>query len=461
MKTIIKNILPFWTQTPSQGAESKCVKVLGLIVLLFAPLFQLSAQTSLSLSEAIIKGLENNYAIKIAAQDQRIAANNNTWGAAGRWPSINFNVPVSFNRSNNLGSFLAGRENLQAGLNLSWVLFDGFAVQANKASLAKLEEISVGNAAVVVENNIQAIILGYNNVLVAQAQLEVLQEVLDNSLERLEYENYRRELGTGSTFELFQFKNSVLVDSTNVITQQLNLRNARRNLNLVMGLEPDAQFTYTDSLQIDFQDFEIDDLRQKMASNNNNLKNQMLVQHLREQEFRVAKSNLYPRLALSMGGNYTTGNVILRNRDPDAAEQTFTRPIDGALDFTASLTLSFNLFNGGNTRRIIQNARINQEIAALQQTEIEQVLSIELLSHYDNYLARRSLFALQTAGATNAQLNLEMGAERFENGLINSFDYRTIQLQYLTAQLSRLSALRNLKESETEIVRLIGGLVRE
>lgn len=421
-----------------------------------------SAQESLSLEQAVGKGLENNYAIRIATLDEHIAQNNNTWGAAGRWPQLSFSLPGTYSRFNNPGSFLAGRENIVGNLSLDWVVFDGYGIQANKERFALLEEQSAGNAAIVIENNIQAIVLGYNQVLVQSAQLNVLQEVLDNSKERLAYEQYRKDLGAGSTFELLQFKNAVLTDSTNLITQSLNARNARRNLNLVMGVPADQSYTLTDSLQVNFQVYDIQELEKRMLENNHNIRNQYTQLAIRQQESRIAKSVLYP--SLSIGGNttYSFGNVILRNRDPDTVDEmpTITNQVS-AFDYSAGFTIAFTLFNGGNARRQIQNARISEEVSVLQIDELTQALRNELFARFDDYRARRQILAIQAANLQVAVQNLGMAAERFENGLINSFDYRSIQLQYLNIQVGQYNALQNLKETETELIRLMGGLVRQ
>ena len=58
----------------------------------------------------------------------------------------------------------------------------------------------------------------------------------------------------------------------------------------------------------------------------------------------------------------------------------------------------------------------------------------------------------------NASRNLEIAKDRFENGLISSFDYRTIQLGYLNASQSRLEARFNLINSQIALLNLTGGL---
>ena len=84
----------------------------------------------------------------------------------------------------------------------------------------------------------KAVVLAYFNVLLAQEQQGVFEEVLAASRERLKYEDFRKELGATSTFDMIQFRSAVLTDSINYVSQQLNSRNALRNLNLLMAMPP-------------------------------------------------------------------------------------------------------------------------------------------------------------------------------------------------------------------------------
>lgn len=411
------------------------------------------SQEELSLSDAISLGLANNFGIQIADYEKNIAASNNVWGNAGLWPSVTFNTSGAFFQTGNDASFLRRNLSLRPSINLNWTLFDGFRIYAEKDRLEQLEYESVGNAAVVIENAIQSIILAYNNALLAQQQVEVLREVLSSSMERLEYEEFRKDLGASGTFELLSFKDAALVDSTNLITQVLGFRNANRNLNLVMGLPIETDYILIDSLQQAFESYELESLNDRMLESNFVLQNQMITRELRRHETRIAQANLYPQLTFNAGETYITGRSTLANNE--------VREIQGAFEFSANLTLSFTLFNGLNTRREIQNARVNERISELQIKDISNSLTNDLLIAYDNYEVQRNILGLRNETVDNAQLNLELAGDRFQSGLINSLDFRTIQLQYLNAQLSKLETLAVLKEAETELIRLTGGLVRD
>ena len=422
-----------------------------IVCLLIGPLAW--AQTpDLSLSDALRIGLKNNFDIRIADQSIRIAENNNSKGNAGMLPRVDLNMSGSWFETQNPASFVVNRRNGNSGINLSWNLFDGYRAVATKDRLEYLEEQSEGNASIIVETTMQAIILAYYNTLVAMEQLKVLEETLGASRRRFAYEEVRKEIGASGTFELLQFKDALYTDSTNLTIQQLNFRNAVKNLNLLMNVPIQSQWNFTDPLQTNFPSYDLRELREEMLDNNNNLQNQYITNHILRQDTRLARANLYPTLGFNASTNYGLGSVTL----VDGNTRDFS-----AFDYSAGLTLSLNLFNGGQTRRAIKSAQINEQIGLLQERQLEEALQNDLWVAHDTYNTRKEIKTLTDDLVENAQTNLEIAEDRFESGLINSLDYRQIQLQLLQAQLSRIQALRDLIESETELVRLTGGLVRE
>ena len=173
-------------------------------ILLFLLLILQSAsvvgQEPLTLEDAILKGLENNFQIRISEQEYNIARLNNTQGAAGRWPSINIGVN-SLNRYDNTPSYdtaslsyIRGDQytnSLTPYVELRWLLFDGFFVNINKQKLDLLEQYSQGYSTIVVENTLQAIILGYYYALLEQERLKVLRGVKDLSGDRYAGANWQ------------------------------------------------------------------------------------------------------------------------------------------------------------------------------------------------------------------------------------------------------------------------------
>ena len=189
--------------------ESKKLKYLFIIIILFALVGNLSAQMddavintkNLSLADAVTLGLENNFDIRIAKQNLKIAQNNNAWGLAGGFPSINLGVNQnnSFNDApNRFNPDVRDKYNsnvVAPYVNMRWTLFNGFAVHINKKRLALLNKLSEGNAALVVENTVQGIVLAYFKSLLEGEKLQVLEKVLHLSKDRYHYVLSKKELG--------------------------------------------------------------------------------------------------------------------------------------------------------------------------------------------------------------------------------------------------------------------------
>jgi outer membrane protein TolC len=404
--------------------------------------------------------LENNFQIRISEQEYNITKLNNTQGAAGRWPSINVGVN-SINRYDNTPSYDTSSLSYVRGdqytnsltpyVELQWLLFDGFFVSINKQKLDLLEQYSSGYSIIVVENTLQAIILGYYYALLEKERLKVLEEVKDLSGDRYNYEMLRKELGTAVTFEVLQAKNSFLSDSTNYLLQELNVKNAFLRLNLLLGEPPEVQFMLVDSFMVNIQQYDLNALMKTTLSNNTNLKNQYINQEILKKNIGLAKSDLWPSLSMRAGADFTQGWYDWEKNEADTY----------LYDYYGNFTLSFNLFNGGNTRRAIQTAQINEQIGLLEIQQLEQTLANLLVNQYELYRIRKQLLEVAEVNLESAKLNLEIASEKYRNGTINSFNFRDVQLIFLNASSRKLNAIYDLIDSQTELLRLTGGIISQ
>jgi len=416
------------------------------------------AQEELLLADAIQKGLENNFQIRIYSQTSEISKNNNSWGVAGRFPSIDLGVRQN-NRFDNTPSQANPDDRskyytnlVHPYINLQWVLFRGFAVQITKQQLESLEKLSEGNTAIVVENTIQSIVLAYYKVLLEQEKLKVLGKVKSLSSDRYNYMIERKNLGSAVTYDVLQAKNAFLSDSSNFLLQKLNLKNANLNLHLLLGEESKIQYNLTDEFNVVEQELDIEVLIDKMKVDNKTLRNQYINQEILKKDIRFQKSPLLPTLSVNAG--FDNFNSRTKFVDDDAS-------YTNNFDYYANFTLSFNLSNGGSTRIAIQNAKIQEIIGELSISEMELQLSNTLINFYDLYNIRKQLHDVSLANMESAELNMQISEEKFKAGAINSFNYRDVQIAYLSTANNKLEAIYNLIDTRTEILRMIGGIITE
>ena len=189
-----------------------------------------------------------------------------------------------------------------------------------------------------------------------------------------------------------------------------------------------------------------------MLSSNKTLKNQYVNQEILRKSTGIAKSGRYPSITMNAGVDYSKNWYNL----PEP-EHTSTY----AFDYYANFTLSFNLFNGGNTKREIENAGIDERIGSIQIQEMTQTLENLLMNQYELYGIRKQLLDVADVNMESAELNMKLATEKYKNGTINSFDFRDVQLIYLNAASKKLNAIYDLIDTHTELMRLTGGIISE
>ncbi len=428
----------------------------------------LMAQTPISLSEAIEIGLGNNYQIKIAEKELSIAENNNTLKATGRYPVIDFNLSSNntFTRSNNPAGFVPKVTNVNSGLtpsvDLRWTVFDGFTFKINKQRLDQLQMQGGTQVKVAVENTIQSIILAYYQALIQKEQLGVLNEVIDLSRSRIEYQKVRQEFAQAGTFDVLQSEDAYLNDSTSLVIQNNSYQSALLNLKLAMGVDDtDVLYEPNESLELPKTNYEFSDLEQKMFVENQNIRQLLIAQQLSKLNTDLQKAaRKYPTISLGSGIS-ANGSAFWQSGTNPFTQEPFGGDLSGNVNYYLNLTGTYNIFDAGNRKRAVQNAKIEEEIAAMNIEDLKRNLSAQLRITLDNYNNQLQLVDLTERLIESADKNLKIAEERFKGSLITSFDYRAVQLNYINASQSRLNAIFNLKNTETELIRLIGGMVRE
>lgn len=443
----------------------------------------------MSLARAIAIGLENNFDVQIEKLNVEVAKNNNTWGEAGRLPT----VALSGNQNNTVVQrkpanpfAVAGRnisDNVNGQLDVQFLLFGGYGVKMSKGRLDQIERLSSGNATFVIESTLEAIILAYCQSLLEKKRLEILQNNVVFSKERYDWVKLRKELGGAITFDVLQEQNNYLTDSANVLRQNLAYKNSIRQLNLLLNQNINKTYELNDSLSYRREVFSYEELKEKMNSSNTNLKNQYITQEILRYNTRLAQSDLYPTINLNIGANgsldqlnanfrTTTGNTIENvvgnvNRDP-------TQPVYNTVNETAltpltqrgnsygaygNISLRLNVFNGGQVKRAIENSRVQEKIAALDTEQLKLSLENDLLANLDLYNLRNQLVNIELTKLEAADLNLELAYERYRNGALSAIDLRIVQENARNAALEASQVIFNTISTKVTLVRLIGGLL--
>lgn len=467
------------------------IKSLCLVVAVFGLGIAATAQEELNLERAIQLGLENNFDIQISELEYEIAENNNNWGTAGKYPTINFNAGQnnSIIQRKPANPFAVAGKNISSNVNgqldVQFVLFDGYSIRLNKHRLEELQRLSAGNVSLLIENTTQAIILAYYAVLLDMERLNVLRRVMDFSRQQYEYVKLKKELGSAITFDVLNEQNNYLTDSANVLQQEVAYRNSVRNLNLLINQDLDTRYIFTDTLTFEEESYQYEDLRTRLMRSNTNLRNQYINRELARLATESARSALYPTITFNLGATGSldqlnanfrtpTGEQIVNtvgyvNNDPSLPvlnsvnETALMRQTQRGHSYGASgnFGLRWTLFNGGQIRQAIENSRIQERMLDIDTEQLVRVLESDLMLAFDQYELRQQLFRMAEAKVAAAELNLDLAEERYRNGSISAIDLRIIQQNYRTAALEIYAAIYQALQTKVDLIRLTGGLLSE
>jgi outer membrane protein TolC len=429
-----------------------------IILILFPNL--LFAQTELSLMDAIKIGMQENYDIQLSSKNKRISEINNNWANAGALPTINLSAKKEeglSDQTNNPTSFMPYElrsTSINGNTNVSWTLFNGFAIRANKAKLRNLEEISSNNATLTIENTIQGIILQYYNCVLQKERLELLQKVVRLANNRLEYQQTKYDIGVSSKIDLLQIENAMLTDSSNLIMQELNYNNAIKNLNLTLGKEIETTWDFTDEIDTEIQLFSYENLKASTLADNTNIKNQYYNIQLAKQDIRLSKAVFYPLITVNSGAAYNESTY-------DIGELSNSMDNTGeSLNYFANFSVNFRLFDGGKLYSTLRKVKVQKEINDLQYEKVKREVLHQLSLINNKYDSRISAFSLNQKAFKIAETNYALATDKQNRGVINSFMLRDIEIAFITSGINAQQAAYNLMESKIALLKITGGIIQ-
>lgn len=430
------------------------------VIGLFFSLTNFSAQETLyaplSLDDAVHRALESNFGIRTAHLRTEASATNNSWGAAGALPNLSTFVTGSTSVSDqteNPTSFIQEKfetDGLNTGVNFNWTLFDGMGMFASKSRLSLLESQSEGQAALIIEQTVEAVDRTYHNVLLQTELLSVLAESMSLSRQRLNEIKLSESYGAAGTFDRLQFENAILADSTSWLQQGVAVKSAFRNLNLLMGDAENVLWILTDEMVSPPDLPSSTDIRVAVLSDNTSLQNALLSQRISQSGVKQAQAFLYPVLGLNASFSNAFSNFSSEEANLEASGRS--------VNTSALLTLNFNLLNGGATRRSISLAKIQSDISALDVENTRYQASSIANNAYDRYTLGASVHDLSVQASLNASTSLEIAESSYKNGVINALDYRALEVALQRARVNELSALLLWRGAYIEVQRLMGAL---
>lgn len=443
----------------------KIIKYSVYILLIFN-LNTATAQEVYDLSRCVIIGLDRNFSVKVARNDEQIADNNNTKGNAGFLPTVTttnrFGGTLNSTTQNmNDGSKRTtnGVHNTtgSAALNASMTLFRGFNAQTTWQKLNELKRMGELNTQMSMENLVSDIISEYYYYIEQLNFSKNMEYAVSLSRERVRIDEERYLLGASSKLELLQSIVYLNADSSRLARQNEQILESEVRLKKLMALENlDENILINDTNIIFNSNLVYAKLLESTMDYNTGLLIASKNQQISELDYKIIASRAYPYLSLSSGYNYSYRGYGVGSIS-DYGTLSISNQNSRTLNY--GLTLGMDLFDGNNRRREKANARIEIENRKYRYQEVEQDIKAELLTVFYAYENNLRLVKMEEQNLEVARENLDIALERYRLGSLSGLELREVQKSLLDAEERLISVKFQTKLAEISLLQISGKIM--
>ena len=433
-------------------------KTIGLFVLIFFTSISSWSQLDLlTLQDAIRIGLEKNYAILIAENNQAANKYARNIGNAGMLPTISLNGGASYSNNSlrqdlsngttiNSTGVVSTNYNLTAQLN--WTLFDGLKMFATFDRLTALKNQSEYRTRFEMENLVSKVMQSYFDIVKnKQIYLSILESISIGE-ERLTIAEKKFNIGSGSKTELLQAKIDLNTLRTQLYSQQILINESKINLNQLLARDPAITFDVEDTIPLGNL-LDLANIRKEYLTTNSQVQISSFDISINKMARREVNGLKMPRLVFNASYGFSR-----------AQNQAGFTLLNQNLGFNTGISLTYNIFDSWRVNTQYKLASYNLQNATQNFELIKLQTDGQIVNAYSKYTAYLDQSNLQKDNVSMARENADLSLERFKQGLANFLELREAQRSYVDAVTAYVTAQYNAKIQEVELLRLKGELIK-
>lgn len=406
-----------------------------IVVFLLMVGVQLSAQNKKwTLVECVDYAIKNNISVKQSELDLKTSDVENMEAVGGFLPTLNANANYSINTGASINPVTNQFQNqtfksFSASVNSSVTLFNGLA-NWKTLQRSKLNKIANAYRLDKMKDDIAlSVANSYLQILFNKEQLKVL--INQNTITKENITRTQQLIDAGSlpAGDIFELQATDATQQQQIISTENTLLISKVALCQLLLIEDYSTFDISDE-DIDLPLTDLSNENQqtilaKAKESVNDIKIALSNVELAKKDVSIARSSYLPTLSGFVGYNTRW------------SESPFYNFIDqlSLFDGTAiGLQLNIPILNGFATKGRVQRAKISQQRSEYQLKQAELDLESNVYQAYNDVInAKKSYEAAQKTLEARTQA-FNFSKERYEVGLLNSFDYSQSSIALDNAQ---------------------------
>lgn len=397
----------------------------------------------LNLETAQQIALENNPSVKLAREGVLKSKAQVTETRAGMLPTLSvfsqaqhaWELPTMVIDFPGMGKqkFKMGTENtVVAGLSLNQPLFVGGALW-NGYQISRIgADISEAQLKTTENNVIVSVIEAYYGVLFANSAVEVTKQALESAEANLEQVKKFFEVGKSSQFDVLRAEVQVSNYKPMVVSAKNQQQLAESNLRMVLGIDDDTEFLFTDELEFTetpLTETPLEELIEIAINNRPEVRTMKKREEIVERQVSLARASFMPSLFFST----SLQHQALKD-EIDITREDFYR------SSSSSLSLSIPIFSGFKNSANLQKAKIAVKESKHQEESLYNGIELEVKSAY---------FKLKESeeNVSTQQKTIEQAKEAKRLAELMYSEGATTQLDVINAILALNQAIMNYQKS--------------
>lgn len=398
-----------------------------ILVALFIGLLTFSSysQKKWTLEEAVSYAVKNNISVKQSELEIELAEIDKDDAIGNFLPNLNANASLNSNTGANINPVTNSFENttfasFTTGFQSNLTLFDGLR-NIRQLQRAKMEQIAAQYRSSQIKDDISLLVANaFLQILFEKENLKIIQDQIKITREQLERTHELVDAGIVPRGDLLEIKSTLANDEQRIVRAENQIRIARINLAQTLLIKDYENFDIVDT----GYDTPISSLLEKPVA--------VVLENAKENRFeiKIANQNLdiaEKNLQIAKGAYYPTINAFAgyntRWTDNDFFNRDFTTQLyenDGTF---IGAQLQIPIFNGLATRNNVKRNKINIQNANFQKQQAELDLEANVYQAFTDANGALKTYQASIAAEEAQQLAFNFSKERFEVGIINSFEF--------------------------------------